>query len=604
MSKNSTFTALSLFLVFVFFSSSAFIPLRQIAIKPDVSQSEDSITVNLNGTPFLFENHVIRYGDSIWLPGNELFRLMDLYHISFSDGSLYATYFDRNHQHVECRFSAGENTYSLDMGNNITNSVPIRPFKLNDELYIPEQMLEGVFGDFISVDADNNIIAINLSQKHILINQINNQHLLTYMKLRDASLLQDSRINVLVSGMIQNPVEDWIGWSQSQLKNDGFNEVRATYNFSDGPAVDFIYTSAENEIPLDFINFYAQLKSIGVSTRFSLTFWDMQYRLDGETLSLNRLNTEEERERYLDYVRMVVTSLKGLVDSYELWNEPDANYDYYQYISPQDYVEIARLAIPIIREIDPDAKIVLVSTSSYVGRETQEYSQYILESDIVQLADAISLHTVNNDASPVFLSDYYYGYDAMWDDIKATAENNGFTGEYYADELNYRSDYSLGTLQPEPGDYHPYQPEIAAKYIGRMIAINRGMDISVGTSGTNAYERLYEGIMIRNMAYLLDGLDAVDFPVRVNSQSQLVRYYTFIDQTGKHYLVLWNDDAAVVDDDGTTCNLTMPDLSASVVTVYDPFNSLQQELNFTNGDNGLVLDGMLLSDYPKIIMIE
>ena len=59
---------------------------------------------------------------------------------------------------------------------------------------------------------------------------------------------------------------------------------------------------------------------------------------------------------------MVVTRLKGLVDGYELWNEPNANYDYYQRITPEDYIKVARLAIPLIREIDPQAKIVLVST--------------------------------------------------------------------------------------------------------------------------------------------------------------------------------------------------------------------------------------------------
>ena len=529
---------------------------------------------------------------------------MDLYNISFSDRSLYATYFDKEHKHVECRFSAGDNSYVRDTENNVTETVSVRPFIFNNELYIPEQMLEGVFGDFINTDIDTNLILINLSQKHLVLNQMDNSNLLLQMESKNPSRLEDSRINALVSGMVQNPAADWIGWSQNQLKNDGFSEVRATYNFSDGPAVDFAYAHAEKEIPDEFIDFYAQMKSMGISTRYSLSFWDMQHRMDGGTLNLDRLSTKEERDRYLDYVRMVVTSLKGSIDSYELWNEPDANYDLYQHITPQDYIEVARLAIPLIHEIDPEAKIVLVSTSSYVGKETQDYSQYILESDVVQLADAISLHTVNNDASPVFLSEYYYGYDAMWDAIKTIAESNGFAGKYYADELNYRSDYSLTTLQPEPGEYHPYQPEIAAKYIGRMIAINRGMNISVGTSGTNSSERFYEGIMIRNMAYLLDGLDAADFPVAVDSDSQLVRYYTFTDQAGKHYLAIWNDDAAGIDDDGTTCIITLPNLSASTVVIYDPFNSLQQQLNFTTDNNGLILKGMLLSDYPKIIIFE
>jgi hypothetical protein len=104
---------------------------------------------------------------------------------------------------------------------------------------------------------------------------------------------------------------------------------------------------------------------------------------------------------------------------------------------------MARQVIPIIKSIDPDVKIVVGATSSYIDTACQEYTQKILDSDIVALADIISIHAVNNDASPIFHSDYYYGYDAMWNKIKIAAEAHGFKGEYLADELNYRSQYSF-----------------------------------------------------------------------------------------------------------------------------------------------------------------
>lgn len=125
--------------------------------------------------------------------------------------------------------------------------------------------------------------------------------------------------------------------------------------------------------------------------------------------------------------------MKGLVDYYDLWNEPDVNYDYYQRIMPEDYIKMARRVIPLIRETDPQAKIILPSTGNYADPDPRAYSQTILNSDIVGLADIFALHTVNNDASPEFMSDYYYGYESMWDGIKATAEKNGFHGKYIAD---------------------------------------------------------------------------------------------------------------------------------------------------------------------------
>jgi hypothetical protein len=422
--------------------------------------------------------------------------------------------------------------------------------------------------------------------------------------LKDQNELIDTRINSLVWGCIKNPISDWSDWIKG-LKYDGFTRTRFTLNFSDGPAVDFAYASIEEELPVAYVDLYRQMKDIGIKTRYSLSFWDMAYRKNGGMIHYDRLSTEEETNRYLAYVKMVATSLKGLVDGYELWNEPDASFDFYQRITPEDYVKVARRAIPLIREIDPQAKIVLVSTSSYIDAAVQEYSMKILQSDVIALADAISLHTVNNDASPVFRSEYYYGYDAMWEHIRRIAEANGFRGEYIADELNYRSDYSLGTLQPEPGNnYHPYKPEIAAKYIGRMIAINLGLGISIGTSGTNAYERPVEGNMIRNMAYLLDGLQASSFPVRVQSESKLVRTYTFVDQAGNKYIAIWEDGEAKKVSDIFTSSIMVENTSASAVTAMDPFNSTKQAMKFANDENKVTLEGINITDFPTVYKIE
>jgi hypothetical protein len=420
--------------------------------------------------------------------------------------------------------------------------------------------------------------------------------------LKDQSELVDSRINSLVSGVVRNPASEWSDWIKG-LKNDGFTRTRFTLNFSDGPAVDFSYASIEKELPDDYVDLFRQMKDIGIKARYSLSFWDMEYRKNGGTISKNRLSTQGETGRYLAYVKMVVTRLKGLVDGYEIWNEPDANYQKYQRITPEDYLKVARSVISLIKDIDSQARIVLVSTSSYTDENTPEYSMKILQSDVISLADAVSLHTVNNDASPVFRSEYYYGYDAMWKNIKSLAEASGFHGEYIADELNYRSNYSL-ELQPEIGDYHPYKPDIAAKYIGRMITINLGLDISIGTSGTNAHERPFEGNMIRNMAYLFDGLKASSFPLSVKSESTLFRYYTFIDKDGNKYIVIWDDGEAKGSSDSFTSSIVLEGNSAISVLAVDPFNATIQNMKFTNRDNEVALDQIEITDFPVIYKIE
>lgn len=420
--------------------------------------------------------------------------------------------------------------------------------------------------------------------------------------LKDENELVDSRINCIVDNVIRDPVSTWSEWVTG-LKYDGFTRVRISLNSLDGSTVDFSYAIVEERLPDDYVNLFRQMKALGIKTRYSLSFWDMEYQQNGGVIRKDRLSTSGEIERYLAYVQMVVTSLKGLVDGYELWNEPNANYNLYQRITPEDYIKMARLTIPLIREIDPQAKIVYAS-SVYMNENSRQYSMDILQSDVITLADGISLHSVNNDASPIFLSDFYTGYDAMWNEIKSIAEANGFHGEYIADELNYRSNDSFA-LQPEDnGNLHPYEPEIAAKYIGRMIAINLGLDISVGTSGTNAYKRPIEGNMIRNMAYLFDGLHANSFPVNVHSESEHVRYYTFVDEHRNKYIAIWDDGEAKVISDNFAGSIIIDDTSAMSVMVMDPFNSKMQNVKFSNVENEVLLDEINITDFPTIYKIE
>jgi len=432
--------------------------------------------------------------------------------------------------------------------------------------------------------------------------QTGNSNPLNVLKLKNPRDLKDSRTTTMVWGMIKDPINNWYDWAK-ELKKDGFTDVSVTVNFIDGQAVDLSYANAEKEIPQDYINYFKYLKQNGITLRTFLVYWDMQYRLDGGTLSYDRLNNEAEVQRYLDYVKMVVTSLKGLGFNYEIWNEPEVNRDTYQQIKTDDYIKVAKRVIPLIREIDPQAKIILPSTGNYVDSDSREFSQAILNSDLVKQADFIALHTCNNDASPEFLKDYYYGYDVMWNGIKATAEKNGFHGRYIVDGLTYRSKY-IFSIQPEIGNYHPYESEVAAKYYGRMMAINRGMDISLGLGGTNAYERVCEGRMIRNLSYLLEGLEVFSFPVNVESDSKLVRYYTFKDAQGNLYLTIWNDNAAAVNYDGIECNISIPNTASKSVLVMDPFNAFQQKLVTVNNGGDLMLEKVVLKDYPMVIKIS
>ncbi len=567
------------------------------------STQTPEITLSLNGYPLSLSHPLKILHDLLWLPAKEIFQLLEISNINREDTFISAAFTKEDGNWVNCHFPVGENSFSTDTTNNVWVMTEFPAFIEDGEIYLTQEMLEHCIGTFIQFDLANKTADLQIPERQISPIQENNVNPIAFISLKNPNDLENSKVNSMISGLIKSPASDWLDWVD-RLKEDGFTGTRSTLSVLDAPAVDESLGTIEEEIPADYIAIFQKLQDLGITTRYSLSFWDLAYRNQGGKISYQRLNTPEEVDRYLEYVRMVVTNLKGLVDEYELWNEPDANRDWYQRIEPEDYIAVAKQAIPIIREIDPEAKIVLVSTSSYVDLSCQEYTNIILESDILSMGDAISLHTLNNDASPEFLSDYYYGYDEMWKAIKAKAEANGFSGEYYADELNYRSEYSLSVLQPEPGNYHPYAPEVAAKYIGRMIAANLGMDISVGTSGTNIFERPAEGGMIRNMAYMMEGLRPDPFEVETVSDSDFVRYYTFSDQDGNSYLVLWNDVAAQVESQDIKASITIKGVSALSVTGINPYLANSQPLVFSNTTNGLIVDQLLIKDYPLIIKFE
>ena len=568
----------------------------------DITKKESGkqIKVLLNGYPFEFYGNPRYDGKNLWLPGSELMVLMNMTEITNSEKYLSGQYCDKNNNWINCHFNVGSQNYYPDTSKEEYLKTKAVPYRKNGETYITLEMFENVFGNKMSFQ--DNTLKITMKDVDLISYQDNDSKPLQVLRLKGKEELGDTRLNSLIDGMLTTAPKQWYDWIET-LKKDGFTRVRATYNFAQGPIVDFKYARAEKKIDQEYRAIYDKLKEEGIKTTYSLNFWDMNYRIKYGYHNYDRLSTEEELDRFVSYVKMVVKTLKGKIDAYELWNEPDANYDFYQRIKAEDYIKMAKKVIPIIKKIDPDAKIVIPSSSSYIYQECQEYTRQILQSDIVKLADVIALHAVNNDASPEFHSDYYYHYDAMWDEIKEMAENSGFTGEYIADELDYRSPHSM-SLQPVEGDYHPYDPVIAAKYIGRMIAINRGMDITVGTSGTNSYERRMEGKIIRNMGYLLDGLEADHLPVHVSEEAEKIRYYTFSDKDNNYYVTIWNDSEAKVKDQGTASTITISDCISDSAAVLDPFHSMTQELNIETDGTDIRIDKVMIRDYPVIIKLS
>lgn len=100
-----------------------------------------------------------------------------------------------------------------------------------------------------------------------------------------------------------------------------------------------------------------------------------------------------------NYVRKMVVALKGKVHVYEIWNEPN---NYFMKISKdhpknitETYVELAKVAYGIIKQIDPQATVVVGATA---GSATQFFKD-AFAAGLLSYCDVISYHAYGQQGS-------------------------------------------------------------------------------------------------------------------------------------------------------------------------------------------------------------
>lgn len=92
-----------------------------------------------------------------------------------------------------------------------------------------------------------------------------------------------------------------------------------------------------------------------------------------------------------NYVRATVSACVGRVTTYQIWNEPNGHWLQVDPASKRSlqevYTELARRAYPIIKEIDPDAQVIVGATAGSPGFVVQCFPLGLLE-----FCDGVSYH--------------------------------------------------------------------------------------------------------------------------------------------------------------------------------------------------------------------
>jgi hypothetical protein len=335
------------------------------------------------------------------------------------------------------------------------------------------------------------------------------------------------------------------------------------------------------------------IKEKRIEPVFTLAFWDKGVQ---STESTSRFQTEEEIQSYLDYVKLAVTHLKGRVKYYMILNEPDIGFDIHQHVAAHDYINLVKRTIPVIKNIDPEARIIIGEVSPLIWTDQIEYLFDILQSDLLPVVDGISWHS-GGWASPEYMADEYYNYQTLLIEILDIAKSNGFLGEFWATEMHWRT-----TESPHPHEFDGYSAIAATKYLARSIVMHRGLGIISGLVENLEHEDKMP--LIQNLCTILAGANPHKLEVKIMSASSQINTSTFIQPDGDLLVALWSDGIALEIDPGINSEVVISGLVAENVTGIDILIGIKQELIFSHERGSLVIRDLLVKDYPIILRIK
>jgi len=419
------------------------------------------------------------------------------------------------------------------------------------------------------------------------------------LEVKPASELADNRIGGMWNGLWQLDDQNaWMDIFTRQILGLGLKRAALTINSREQvtaghQAADM--SRSETVIHPIHDAVFTAAADWGIEITYTLTFWDKGNPDVDAVLSGPRFQTETDILRYLDFVELIVGHFSPRVSRYEVWGEPNLGAPGH-HIPLETYIELIPRLEPVIHSISSEAKIHIGATTGLRERESREYLFGLLRCDAVRLADVIVWHPLYGE-SPLHEAAYYYDYPAIVREIKATAIEHGFTGEYQADEMVW---WTHGEVNDQPWRYSTVE---SAKYTARTTLLHLGMDVAVTLGGIGERPDVFP--TIRNLCNVMAGHEAIDMPVDIDIETdEPVAYCAFRYPNGDRMLGIWTDGIAQDEDLGVPATIRFPGLAAAEVTGIDVLHGFEQELNFENEGDDTVVRDLLVKDYPILIRLN
>lgn len=317
---------------------------------------------------------------------------------------------------------------------------------------------------------------------------------------------------------------------------------------------------------------------------------------------LVRYETEADVVQYLRWVRYIVDHLDGRVEWFEILNEPS--------ISVDAYLNLVGRAVPLIRETNPQADIVLGAIPDTRFDWHRDWMWGVLASELMATVDGFSWHPMYGAApsedprgvrQPEIpqLANYWESYPSLVGEIKAAAGASGFDGEFIAEELGWRLAGDVGDGLEPVG----FSAVSSVKYYIRGIVINLGLDVRVASGFTREGDDGLSQRVVAALCTVMAGARPLEVDVVFDDAGAEVRYYAFGLPDGAKLLAVWTDGSAVDEDPGILATVTLPNLEAGAATAVDVLYDLEQELTFHVDGGDTTIPNLYIRDYPLMIRI-
>lgn len=344
------------------------------------------------------------------------------------------------------------------------------------------------------------------------------------------------------------------------------------------------------------------------------------FQTNENAVTFARADSKEMLEGFKNYVRFMVTYYKDRVDYFEIWNEQSGGYGGWYDAGPELYARWVKEVSPIIKEIDPSARVIMGALSGLGPRRQVglDWLKSCLEAGIAPYIDAITWHGYYG-AAPG--SPEWDKYVADVEETKRLAESYDFHGEYIHNEWCIFAPYPDNSSKPVPW----LSEMVKAKHLARFVVMNLGLDVifywnetwcdghidrdvglfrnTFSASPVSPSQPQPAYYVLRTLCTIFDGARAEKMKVEFSNHEKPLENWTFSQANGNRLVsVSLAGNSADQSPDYTT-DILFPGTSFSKATIIDTLNGTEQDINFAAIGSGTVIKNILIKDYPLVIRL-